>query len=49
VYEVIGEPPLKGATQVITASVFDTTVVTGTVGVSGLAAALITTSDEKSL
>jgi hypothetical protein len=49
VYEVIGEPPLKGAAQVITTLVFDTTVVTGSAGVLGLAAALIVISVEYSL
>ena len=46
VYEVIGEPPLNGADQVIVTPVLETTEVTGEVGVLGLAAALIENSDE---
>ena len=48
-YAVKGDPPLKGANQVTTTLVFETTEVVGAVGVLGLAAALTYISEEKSL
>ena len=45
-YEVIAEPPLEGAVQLIVTLTFEFTVVDGAVGTLGTAAALIDTSDE---
>ena len=46
---MITEPPLSGAVQTMVTAVFEVTRVVGAAGVLGLAAALITTSDEKVL
>ena len=45
-YEVIGEPPLDGATQLIVTLTFVFAAVDGAAGTLGIAAALIVTSDE---
>ena len=44
--EVIGEPPLFGAVQLIVTLVFEFVDVDGLAGKSGFAAALTSTSDE---
>jgi hypothetical protein len=46
VYAVIGEPPSRGATQVIVTLVFKFTEVVGAAGTLGFAAALTATSEE---
>ena len=46
VYPVIAEPPLNGASQVIVTLTFVFTVVVGTAGTLGIAAALTFNSDE---
>jgi len=43
---VIGEPPLKGATQLIVTLTFEFIAVVGAAGTLGIDAALIDTSDE---
>ena len=49
VYEVIAEPPLKGADQTIVTPVFDITEDAGATGVLGFAADLREVSCEKVL
>ena len=46
VYEVIVEPPLDGAVQLIVTLTFLFTIVVGAAGTLGIVAALIDTSDE---
>ena len=46
VYEVIGEPPLDGAAQLIVTLTLVFIVVVGAAGALGIDAALIDTSDE---
>jgi hypothetical protein len=49
VYDVMGEPPLKGAVHWIITPVFEIVTVEGAAGREGLAAALTSISDEKAL